>query len=292
MFAVNFNKTTMPIFYGKVALIDYLSNIKPLYPTTGFVPTMGALHDGHLSLMQRSLAENATTVVSIFVNPTQFNNPEDLLKYPRTLEEDLKKIEALNPNIVVYAPTVEDIYEGKVLSQPFDFDGLEHQMEGKFRPGHFDGVGTIVKRLFEIVNPTNAYFGEKDFQQLLIVKKMVEKTQLKVKVIGCPIHRESNGLAMSSRNERLNVLEREQASIVYQTLLQAKEKFKFSNAQEVTQWVEAVFSANTVFELEYFQIADAITLTPCKSKIETQKYRAFIAVFVNNIRLIDTISLN
>jgi pantoate--beta-alanine ligase len=292
MFAVNFNKTTMPIFYGKVALIDFLTTIKPLHPTTGFVPTMGALHDGHLSLMQRSLAENATTVVSIFVNPTQFNNPEDLLKYPRTLAEDIKKIAGLDPNIIVYAPSVEDIYEGKVLSQPFDFDGLEHQMEGKFRPGHFDGVGTIVKRLFEIVSPANAYFGEKDFQQLLIVNKMVEKTQLKVNVIGCPIHRESNGLAMSSRNERLNVQQREQASILYQTLLQAKEKFKFSTAQEVKQWVENVFSTNTVFELEYFQIADAITLMPCESKIESQKYRAFIAVFVNNIRLIDTISLN
>lgn len=292
MFALNFNKTTMPIFYGKVALIDFLATIKPVRPTTGFVPTMGALHDGHLSLMQRSLAENAATVVSIFVNPTQFNNPQDLLKYPRTLEEDIKKIAGLNRDIIVYAPSVEDIYEGKVLSQTFNFDGLEHQMEGKFRPGHFDGVGTVVKRLFEIVSPTNAYFGEKDFQQLLIVTRMVEKTHLKVNVIGCPIHRESNGLAMSSRNERLNVLQRDQASIVYQTLTQVKEKFKSASAQEITKWVEDVFSANTVFELEYFQIADAVTLLPCESKIETQKYRAFIAVFVNNIRLIDTISLN
>lgn len=292
MFAVNFNKTTMPIFFGKVALIDFLATIKPLHPSTGFVPTMGALHDGHLSLMQRSLVENATTIVSIFVNPTQFNNPEDLLKYPRTLEDDVKKIEGLHPDIIVYAPSVDDVYEGKVLSQSFDFDGLEHQMEGKFRPGHFDGVGTIVKRLFEIVRPTNAYFGEKDFQQLLIVKKMVEKTQLQVNVIGCPIHREKNGLAMSSRNERLTVLEREQAAIVYQTLTQAKEKFKYNTAKEVSQWVEDVFSANSIFELEYFQIADTTFLLPCESKIETLQYRAFIAVFVNNIRLIDTISLN
>lgn len=292
MFAVNFNKSTMPIFYGKVALIAFLDANKPLQNTIGFVPTMGALHDGHLSLLQRSLDENTTTVVSIFVNPTQFNNPEDLLKYPRTLEEDVKKIASLNPDIIVYAPTVDDIYEGKVLSQSFDFDGLENQMEGKFRPGHFDGVGTIVKRLFEIVNPTNAYFGEKDFQQLLIVKKMVEKTQLAVHVIGCPIHREKNGLAMSSRNERLTKGERNQASIIYQTLEKVKEKFKNDSAQEISLWVKEIFESESGFELEYFQIADANTLTPCDTKIETNKYRAFIAVFVNNIRLIDTISLN
>lgn len=292
MFAVNFNKMTMPVFYGKVALIEFLTTIKPLHSTIGFVPTMGALHDGHLSLMQRSQAENAITVVSIFVNPTQFNNPEDLLKYPRTLEQDVQKIAALNPAIVVYAPSVEDVYEGKILSQSFDFDGLEHQMEGKFRPGHFDGVGTIVKRLFEIVNPTNAYFGEKDFQQLLIVKKMVEKSQLAVKVIACPIHREDNGLAMSSRNERLSISEREQAKIIFQILTEAREKFKNTTAQEVSRWVEETFKSNSTFELEYFQIADAKTLLPCDTKIETQKYRAFIAVIVNNIRLIDTISLN
>jgi pantoate--beta-alanine ligase len=190
----------MHIFYGKASLIDYLKSIKTVHSTIGFVPTMGALHQGHLALMQRSLLENENTVVSIFVNPTQFNNPEDLAKYPRTLEEDVKKLTALNPNIILYAPSVEDIYDGKPISQSFYFDGLENQMEGKFRPGHFNGVGTIVKRLFEIVEPTNAYFGEKDFQQLQIVKKMVAKNHLQVNVIGCPIYRESNNLAMSSRN--------------------------------------------------------------------------------------------
>tara|TARA_R110002124_G_scaffold34211_1_gene112613 strand:+ start:102 stop:635 length:534 start_codon:yes stop_codon:yes gene_type:complete len=175
MFALNLNKIPMPIFYGKAALIDYLKSIKTQNSTIGFVPTMGALHQGHLSLMQQSLAENDTTVVSIFVNPTQFNNPEDLSKYPRTLEADIEKISGLSTDIILYAPAVDDIYEGKVLSQAFDFDGLENQMEGKFRPGHFDGVGTIVKRLFEIVTPTNAYFGEKDFQQLQIVKKWYRK---------------------------------------------------------------------------------------------------------------------
>jgi pantoate--beta-alanine ligase len=292
MFALNLNKRTMPIFYGKAALIDYLKSIKTQNSTIGFVPTMGALHQGHLSLMQQSLAENDTTVVSIFVNPTQFNNSEDLSKYPRTLEADIAKINGLSTDVILYAPSVDDIYDGKVLSQAFDFDGLENQMEGKFRPGHFDGVGTIVKRLFEIVTPTNAYFGEKDFQQLQIVKKMVKKNKLEVNVIGCAIFRESNGLAMSSRNERLTAQQRADGSLILKTLNHAKEKFKTNSATAVTQWVEKSFSASTSFELEYFQIADETTLRPCLRKSSTKKYRAFIAVTVNNIRLIDTISLN
>ncbi|WP_339919414.1 pantoate--beta-alanine ligase [uncultured Flavobacterium sp.] len=292
MFALNLNKIPMPIFYGKAALIDYLKSIKTQNSTIGFVPTMGALHQGHLSLMQQSLAENDTTVVSIFVNPTQFNNPEDLSKYPRTLEADIEKISGLSTDIILYAPAVDDIYEGKVLSQAFDFDGLENQMEGKFRPGHFDGVGTIVKRLFEIVTPTNAYFGEKDFQQLQIVKKMVSKSKLKVNVIGCDIYRESNGLAMSSRNERLTEQERSDASLIFTTLNLAKEKFKTNSATDVTKWVEKSFDQHPSFDLEYFQIADETTLTPCLRKSDSKNYRAFIAVTINNIRLIDTISLN
>jgi pantoate--beta-alanine ligase len=282
----------MPIFYGKASLIDYLKSIKTVQSTIGFVPTMGALHQGHLALMQKSLLENANTVVSIFVNPTQFNNLEDLAKYPRTLEEDVKKLTALNPNIILYAPSVEDIYDGKPLSQSFDFDGLENQMEGKFRPGHFNGVGTIVKRLFEIVEPTNAYFGEKDFQQLQIVKKMVAKNHLQVNVIGCPIYREANNLAMSSRNERLSTEERDEAAIIYKTLTAVKEKFASNSTATISEWVQKSFNKNTRFTLEYFVIADEATLLPCTRKNKNKKYRAFIAVLVNNIRLIDTISLN
>ncbi len=292
MFANYFNKTPMHIFYGKAALIDYLNSIKTNHSTIGFVPTMGALHQGHLSLMQQSMTENETTVVSIFVNPTQFNNPEDLAKYPRTLENDLKKITGLCSEIIVYAPQIDDIYEGKPSSQSFDFDGLENQMEGKFRPGHFNGVGTIVKRFFEIVQPTKAYFGEKDFQQLQIVKKMVAKNKMKVLVIGCPIHREPNHLAMSSRNELLSPKEKQEASIIYKTLVEAKEKFKINSAKTVTEWVQKSFEKNPTFTLEYFEIADEVTLLPCLRKSINKKYRAFIAVFVNNIRLIDTIPLN
>lgn len=282
----------MHIFYGKAPLIAYLKSIKTTNSSIGFVPTMGALHQGHLALMQKSLLENDFTVVSIFVNPTQFNNPEDLAKYPRTLDADVEKMTALSPEIILYAPTVDDIYEGETVSKPFDFDGLENQMEGKFRPGHFNGVGTIVKRLFEIVEPINAYFGEKDFQQLQIVKKMVSKTNLKVNVIGCPIFREANNLAMSSRNERLSAEEREKAAIIFQTLTVAKEKFKTKSAKWVTEWVQKSFENNPLFDLEYFVIADEATLLPCSTKNKNKKYRAFIAIFVNNIRLIDTISLN
>jgi pantoate--beta-alanine ligase len=282
----------MHIFYGKAALIDFLKSIKTTHSTIGFVPTMGALHQGHLALMQKSLSENENTVVSIFVNPTQFNNPEDLAKYPRTLEEDVKKLTALSPKIILYAPTVEDIYDGQPVSQSFDFDGLENQMEGKFRPGHFNGVGTIVKRLFEIVEPTNAYFGEKDFQQLQIVKKMAAKNNLKVNVVGCPIYREPNNLAMSSRNERLSAQEREAAAIIFQTLNVAKEKFKSKSATSISEWVQKSFEKNPMFTLEYFTIADEATLLSCIRKNKNKKYRAFIAIIVNNIRLIDTISLN
>jgi pantoate--beta-alanine ligase len=292
MFAYYFNKTAMHIFYGKAALIDFLKAIKTNNSTIGFVPTMGALHQGHLSLMQQSMTNTNTTVVSIFVNPTQFNNPEDLAKYPRTLEDDLKKISELSSNIIVFAPTVDDIYEGKPSSQFFDFDGLENQMEGKFRPGHFNGVGTIVKRLFEIVEPTNAYFGEKDFQQLQIVKKMVAKNKINVNVIGCPIYREPNQLAMSSRNALLSPKEKQEASIIYKTLIESKEKFEKFSAKMVTEKVQKAFENNPTFTLEYYQIADEETLLPCIRKSKNKKYRAFIAVFVNKIRLIDTISLN
>ncbi|WP_281636629.1 pantoate--beta-alanine ligase [Flavobacterium marginilacus] len=282
----------MQIFDGKTALMDYLRSVKTTDSSIGFVPTMGALHKGHQSLMKQSVQENDITVVSIFVNPTQFNNPEDLEKYPRTLDEDIIKISQINPDIIVFAPTVDDIYEGKTLSQSFDFEGLENKMEGKFRPGHFDGVGTIVKLLFEIVQPARAYFGEKDFQQVQIVKKMVEKNHLPVTIIVCPILRETNNLAMSSRNERLTLQQRNDAAIIYKTLKEAKNKFTNTSAQKTAQWVKNEFDKHRQFTLEYFEIADEDTLSTCIRKNKNKKYRAFIAVFINNVRLIDTISLN
>lgn len=194
----------MLIFNNKAALIEHLKPLLKQNKTIGFVPTMGALHEGHLSLIKKSISENDTTVMSIFVNPTQFNNKEDLEKYPRTLESDVKKIKETSSKVIIYAPTVNDIYNEKTESEHFEYDGLENQMEGEHRPGHFDGVGTIIKKLFTIISPDKAYFGEKDFQQLQIVKKLVEKEKLNTEIIGCPIFREDSGLAMSSRNERLS----------------------------------------------------------------------------------------
>lgn len=282
----------MLIFETQLALIEHLKVNSDSNTTIGFVPTMGALHQGHLSLIEKSLQNNDLTIASIFVNPTQFNNPEDLEKYPRNLESDIAKLQTISDNVIIYAPSVEDIYEGNTTSKPFNFDGLENQMEGKFRPGHFEGVGTIVKRLFEIVKPTNAYFGEKDFQQLQIIKKLVEKENFPITIVGCPIFREENGLAMSSRNERLSPKERKAAAIIYQTLLEVKHRFSTESLSEIAVWVNQVFENQPNFKLDYFEIADESTLLTSTTKNANQKYRAFIAVFVNNIRLIDTISLN
>jgi len=281
----------MRIFNRQAEISNYLRAL-PGAPSIGFVPTMGALHQGHLSLLERSLADNQVTVISIFVNPTQFNNPEDLEKYPRTLDSDVEKIKSLNPDIIVFAPTVEDMYPEKTASQHFNFDGLENQMEGKFRAGHFDGVGTIVKRLLEIVGPQRAYFGEKDFQQLQIVRKLVEKHNIPVEIIGCPVFREESGLAMSSRNERLAPEVRRKASVIYKTLQAARKAFGKESAGRVAEHVRKAFAKNPDFKLEYFEIADIDTLKPVARKNPKKKYRAFIAVFAGNVRLIDTIPLN
>lgn len=282
----------MLIFNKKSDLSAFLRPFINQNKSIGFVPTMGALHEGHLSLLKNSLSENDITVMSIFVNPTQFNNAEDLDKYPRTLERDVQIMQALSNSIIVYAPEVEDIYEGNTVSENFEYDGLENQMEGKHRPGHFDGVGTIVKRLFEIVQPNKAYFGEKDFQQLQIVKKLVSKYNIPVEVIGCPIHREPNGLAMSSRNERLSAIAKEKAAIIYQTLSDAKKLFQTNSAEETILFVENEFKKHPEFQLEYFEIADEATLLPVSKKETDKNYRGFIAIFIENIRLIDNISLN
>jgi pantoate--beta-alanine ligase len=282
----------MLIFNKKSDLSAFLSPLSHQNKSIGFVPTMGALHEGHLSLLKKSLTENDITVMSIFVNPTQFNNADDLEKYPRTFEEDLKKMSKISDSIIVYAPSVSDIYEGNTVSESFEYDGLEHQMEGQHRPGHFDGVGTIVKRLFEIIKPTTAYFGEKDFQQLQIVKKLVERYAIPVQIIGCPIFREANGLAMSSRNERLSENARKKAALIFEILNQAKSYFASKSITETIQFVQNEFKKHPEFELEYFEIADETTLLSAESKEIEKKYRGFIAVFIEKIRLIDNISLN
>lgn len=283
----------MKIFNNKTDLISFVETLKSENKTLGFVPTMGALHQGHASLIKKGLNDNDFVVVSIFVNPTQFDNKEDLVKYPRTLDSDVKLLSTISKDkIVVYAPTVVDIYGKNVASTSFLYDGLEHEMEGKFRDGHFDGVGTIVKRLFEIVRPHKAYFGEKDFQQLMIIKKLVEKHNIPVRIVGCKIHRANDGLAMSSRNTRLKPEYRKAAPFIYKTLKTAKEKFGTKSANKVTEWVTQQFANHELLELEYFIIADSETLKTVKRKSNQKSYRAFIAVYADDIRLIDNIALN
>jgi len=283
----------MKIFKNKSELSDFLEARKDTHSQVGLVPTMGALHEGHASLISKALAESDLVVVSIFVNPTQFDKIEDLEKYPRTLESDISLLSKISESqIVVYAPTVVDIYGETVASHHFDFDGLEHEMEGKFRNGHFDGVGTIVKRLFEIVKPNTAYFGEKDFQQLMIIKKLVEKENLPVKVVGCDIYRASDGLAMSSRNVRLDEAHRAAAPFIYKTLKAAQRKFGTESANTINKWVVSQFENQKLLELEYFIIANIETLKPIEQESKQSLYRAFVAVYADGVRLIDNIALN
>lgn len=283
----------MKIFSEKQQIIATIDALKANNSTLGLVPTMGALHDGHLALVKKALENNDKVVVSIFVNPTQFDNQEDLKMYPRTLESDIELLKTVSDlDILVYAPAVDDIYDGKTVSEKYEFDGLEFEMEGKFRHGHFDGVGTIVQRLFQIIKPDNAYFGEKDFQQLQIIKKLVEKHKMPLNIIGCPIHREASGLAMSSRNTRLKPEYKKEAPFIYKTLKTAKMYFGTKSADKVSQWVDKQFESHKLLKLEYFVIAEESTLKTVKRKTNNKKYRAFIAVYADDIRLIDNIALN
>ncbi len=280
----------MKVFYKKELLQEHLAEIT-IRASIGFIPTMGALHKGHLSLIEKANNENDISVVSIFVNPTQFDKKEDLRSYPRTIEEDLALLQTIKCD-VVFVPSVSEIYDDNINALHFDFDGLEFEMEGKHRKGHFDGVGTIVKRFFEIVKPLKAYFGEKDFQQLQIIKKLVEKYRIPVQIIGCEIYREPDGLAMSSRNVRLTKAQRKEAPFIYKTLMKAKEKLKKDSIQTVIKWVEGEFKKNAVLQLEYFEIAHSKTLKPVRRKSKKASYRGFIAAFAGDIRLIDNIALN
>ena len=255
----------------------------------GFVPTMGALHAGHAALISAARKRSDEVIVSVFVNPLQFNDPEDLKKYPRTPDKD-REIALAAGATEVWFPTYEEIYPAE--PERIEAGPVGDLFEGASRPGHFSGMLTVVKRLFDLVQPDFAVFGEKDFQQLQIVKKLVEKEKISVKIIGCPIFREPNGLAMSSRNERLSAEEKEKAAIIFKTLNNAKTLFGTKSAKNVSDFVSKTFQNHPIFELEYFEIADETTLLPCTTKNNSQKYRAFIAVFVNNVRLIDTISLN
>lgn len=260
--------------------------------TIGFVPTMGALHEGHASLIRRACSENEVCFVSVFVNPTQFNNAEDLQKYPRTLEKDAQLLESLGVHFV-FAPTPEEMYSAEEMAVPFvfDFDGLDKVMEGKMRPGHFNGVVQVVSRLFELVRPTRAYFGEKDFQQLAIIRYMVERSAMApqfhgIQIIGCPIVREPSGLAMSSRNERLSAAEKQTAVAISQALISSLEWAKSADVATVQQRVIDTINSIEGLEVEYYNIVDKDTL---QSTDKWQNAVGCVTVFCGSVRLIDNI---
>ena len=275
----------MKILKTAKSLHETLSGIKGV---VGFVPTMGALHEGHLSLIQKSLKENPVLVVSIFVNPTQFDNPLDLEKYPRSLLNDLSLIEPIAPDALVFTPSVSEIYGNTVDSKAYAFDGLDLVMEGASRKGHFQGVATVVEQLLDLVKPDSAYFGEKDFQQLQIIKKMVSQKKHATTIVGCPIKREPDGLAMSSRNQRLSAEQRRKAPLIYQSLQEAKALFQKQNATAAYRHVEAIFSAQKALTLDYFRICSEETLMENQLD-KAEKVRGFIAAQLGEIRLIDNL---
>lgn len=282
----------MEVLKNPQGLQNYIERHKEMGKKIGFAPTMGALHEGHVSLYEAAKKENDLVISSIFVNPTQFNNNEDLLKYPRTVEYDIRKLEESGFVDAVYIPEVKDMYPQGEKTVHYDFGGLENEMEGKFRPGHFDGVGTIVHEFFKQIKPDNAYFGEKDYQQLAIVRKLVQKEKLNVKIHGVPIYREANGLAMSSRNQRLTADQREKAAIIYQTLIKVNDWFRILTIPEITGRVREIFEKQDGTVLEYFTIADEETLKETDFFYMDRSYRAFIAVFFGQVRLIDNMHLD
>ena len=257
----------------------------------GMVPTMGALHEGHLSLIRRAAQENERVLISIFVNPTQFEDASDLINYPKTLTEDLKAIASIDSKIYVYVPNANDIYGQNALTETFDLSDLDQVMEGSKRNNHFQGVATIVKFFLETFKPTKAYFGQKDYQQLQIISHLAEKLNLNTEIIGCPIVREVDGLAMSSRNKHLTPAERKIAPLVFKALLEIKEMSKNKKYPVLKSFINAFFVEYSQLELDYFIIANSKTLLEISDQDNAREGRAFIAVRLGKIRLIDNLDL-
>ena len=278
----------MKVFQKQLALNNYIKSIS--HQSIGLVPTMGALHFGHLTLVERAVNENDCVIVSIFVNPTQFDDPSDLNNYPKTLEQDIQKLSPYGNKILVYAPEVKDVYPEEASSNKYTFGLLETTMEGAKREGHFQGVATIVHKLFCGFNPTRAYFGEKDYQQLCIIQQLVAQEKLPVRIVKCPIVREKNGLAMSSRNTHLSKKERDQAALIYATLNKTITLKSSSTVEDINYLVQSTFDQNPAFKLDYFCIADAQSLQPITTIDEGQAARAFIAVKLGDVRLIDNVN--
>lgn len=281
----------MKIFKKISDIKNEIGRLKQEGSKIGFVPTMGALHKGHIHLIECSVSDNDITVCSIFVNPIQFNNPEDLEKYPKQIDEDIKMLEEANCDIL-FSPDVEEMYprNGEEFPQ-FDFGELGSVMEGRNRPGHFQGVAVVVKKLFEIVEPHRAYFGKKDYQQLLIVRSLVEQYHLSPEIVACNIVREKDGLAMSSRNKRLTFSQRRKAPAIYANLQKAKELKDYLSVEQLRRWMQERYLGSEDFRLEYFEIADADTLQSINNWEDSEKPMGFVVVHMGNVRLIDNIEL-
>jgi len=276
----------MQLLYSSPDLTKYRNTLDPEM-IVGFVPTMGALHEGHLSLVREAKKQSDIVIVSIFVNPTQFNNPDDLKNYPRTLEEDIAMLRSEQTD-AIFIPGTKDIYPQKD-TRIFDFGILQNTMEGLHRPGHFNGVAQVVTRLFDLVSPHKAFFGQKDFQQLAIIKKLVELFHYNIKIVACPIKREKDGLAMSSRNRLLTKEQRAHAPLVAETLFSAvKMKNKLSPA-DIKTWVLNTLNNDPMIKVEYFEIVNSLTLTPVNSWSDPVPKTGCLAVKIGNIRLIDNV---
>ena len=279
----------MKVFTKISETTEFIRQQRNLGLRIGFVPTMGALHQGHLNLMKQAKLENDLLVVSIFVNPIQFNNKSDLNKYPRNLDSDSIKLQEIGCDIL-FAPSATEMYPEPIVKE-YNFGILGEVMEGSNRPGHFNGVAIVVKKLFDICLPHKSYFGEKDFQQLAIINKLVKMENLDVEVIGCSIVREDDGLAMSSRNERLTEEDREEAPFIYKTLLKAKKLAENESTSFVKTWVKKEFKANKAFNLEYFEISESTDLQPVSEWNMGEIIMGFVVAHMGNIRLIDNIRL-
>lgn len=273
--------------------ISYLKDFQKVYSqeVSGFIPTMGALHDGHLSLIRKAKEECGYLICSIFVNPTQFNDADDLLKYPRTLDADLKKLKSLGVDMV-YLPEVKDIYPDGAKSEIYDLKETDEGMEGAHRPGHFQGVATVVDRLIKQVKPNRMYLGQKDLQQFKVISAMVEVVGHNIDLIMCPIIREPNGLAMSSRNERLTPEARQGLGVIYDTLCYVKEKYETSDIDDLKEEaVNRLIDSPYVKSVEYFEIVDALNIKPIKSANTSVSSLACVALQAEDVRLIDNMSL-
>ena len=280
----------MIVYRTRDDLTGHLNSVRSDKNSIGLVPTMGALHRGHASLVEKAAAENDVVVVTIFVNPTQFNDPTDLEHYPRTLDRDLEMLQKLEADLV-FVPSVKEMYSEED-ERVFDLDSIDKVMEGKHRKGHFNGVAQIVSKLFLLTQPDRAYFGQKDFQQLVIVRRLTEILSLNIQIVPCPIIREKDGLAMSSRNERLSREERKLAPFIYETLKLAREKKEVLSPSEVKDWVYKRFDIESELSLEYFEIIENKALKPISDWDEGVNKVGCLAVQLGSVRLLDNLNFD